>query len=132
MNDAVRRKIWPAWLDGQMVAVVATIIAFGALVQTGFSSLRCDINELRGDMNQQINALRGDTNQQIRDLRGELSEFRGEVREEFGQVDVRLRAIETELAVVGTRLDAVERHVGIVGSSPTIADSWQKPRRAPD
>ena len=111
--------------------MAGVVIAFAAFIQVGFSGVRSDMNQLRGDMNQQIFELRGDMtqlrrdmNQQISDLRGELSRFRADV-------EARLRAIEIQLAVVDTRLSAVERHVGIDGPSQKVADAGQESRQTP-
>ena len=157
MNEVRRRKVtWPAWLDGQKVAGAGVVIAFAAFLQIGFSGMRSDMNQLRGDMNQRISELRGDMNQQISELRGDMTQLRGdmtqlrgdmnhqvsELRGELGRfrsdVDVRLRAIETDvhavkvqLAVVDTRLSAVERHVGIDGPSQEVADAGQESRQTP-
>ena len=125
MNEVRRRIVtWPAWLDGQKAAGAGVVIAFAAFLQIGFSGMRSDMNQLRGDMNQQISELRGDMNRQISDLRGDLGQFRADV-------EVRLRAIEIQLAVVDTRLSAVERYVGIDGPSQKVADAGQESRQTP-
>ena len=122
--------------------MASVVIAFGAFIQIGFSGIRSDMNQLRGDMNQQITELRGDMNHQISELRGDMnhqvSELRGELGRFRSDVDVRLRVIETDLqavkvqlAIVDTRLSAVERHVGIDGPSQKVADAGQESRQTP-
>lgn len=111
----------PAWLDGRTIALLATMLALGSLMQTAHFRLASDIDQLRRDIRGDIDNARSESNTGITGLRDELktdiAELRDELKTDIGNLDDRLRAVEIDVAAIRTalvgfdgRLRAVEEH----------------------
>ena len=131
MNDNRKRSTLPEWLDARTLAILAAFIALGALIQTSFSDIRQDIRAIRsemGTMRGEMGTMRGEMHQMGKDLnaridgvreqlRAEIHALRIELRADIGQLDDRLRVVETDVAAIragmvgfDARIRAVEQH----------------------
>ena len=124
MNDNSKKPVLPEWLDARTIAVLAALIALGALNQTSFSDIRQDIRAIRGEMG----TMRGEMHQMGKDLnaridgvreqlRAEIMSLRVELRADIDKLDHRLRTVETDVAAIragmvgfDARIRAVEAH----------------------
>ena len=93
----------PAWLDGQTIAVVSTVLAvgvgIGAMVFSSTSSLRGEIKAMRSELSEEI---------------GGLDARLRTVEQDVAVVDARLRTVEQDVAVVDARLRTVEQDVAVI------------------
>ena len=115
----------PAWLDGQTIAIVSTVLAvgvgIGAMVFSSTSSLRGEIKAVRSELSDEIKTVRSELSEEIKAVRSGLSEeIRGldarlrTVEQDVAVVDARLRTVEQDVAVVDARLRTVEQDVAVI------------------
>ena len=106
----------PAWLDGQTIAIVSTVLAvgvgIGAMVFSSTSSLRGEIKAVHSELSDEIKAVRSGLSEEIRGLDARLRT----VEQDVAVVDARLRTVEQDVAVVKARLPV--RHPVTHGASP--------------
>ncbi len=96
MNDRPRpRTVWPSWLDGQTVAIIAVVAAVGAMTQNGFTSIRTEMGLLRTELLGEIDQVRGE-------LRAEIGDLRTDVR----RLDDRLRTVEVAVASIEAGMES--------------------------
>ena len=84
--------VLPNWLDSRTIAILTTLLtvalALGAMMQTG--SLRMV--------------------EEFRQLRQDIKNVRDELGAEINGLDMRLRAVEIDVAAIRERVSAVEGH----------------------
>ena len=124
VNDNSKKSVLPEWLDARTVAVLAALIALGALNQTSLSDIRQDIRAIRGEMGTmrgeigtmrgqmgtmrgemgtmrgEMGTMRGEIHQMGKDLNARIDGVREQLRADIGKLDDRLRTVETDVAAI--------------------------------
>ena len=99
----------PAWLSGQTIAIVSTVltvgVGIGAMVFASTSSIRGEVAGLAGKIEETHKS-----------LSAEIKGVRAELKADIGGLDARLRVVEQDVAVIKDRL-TVRRPV-TQGASP--------------
>ena len=122
-GNEVKATGLPAWLDGQTIAIIGTVltvtIGISAMmlvstagIRTEIGGLRTEISGIRTEMDRQISGLRTEMGRQISGLRKELT---GQLKD----LDGRMRTVEQTVVTIqssvdglGIRVRDVEAHVG--------------------
>ena len=108
--------VQPAWLDGQTIAIVSTVLAvgvgIGAMVFSSTSSLRDEIKTVRSELSDEIETVRSELSDEIKGLDARLRT----VEQDVAVIDARLRTVEQDVAVIRARLPV--RHPVTTGASP--------------
>lgn len=108
----------PAWLNGQTMAIVSTVltvgVGIGAMVFAATSSLRGEIGDVRGeignvrgeigDVRSQVDALATRLEDTRKSLSAQIEATRVELRAEIRGLDARLRVVERTVAGIQGRL----------------------------
>ena len=134
VNDNSKKPVLPEWLDARTVAVLAALIALGALNQTSLSDIRQDIRAIRGEMGTmrgeigtmrgqmgtmrgEMGTMRGEIHQMGKDLNARIDGVREQLRADIDKLDDRLRTVETDVAAIragmvgfDARIRTVEAH----------------------
>ena len=128
----------PAWLNGQTIAIVGTVltvgVGIGAMVFASTSGIRGEISGIRGEvdglatkleetrksLSAEIRGVRSELSAEIKATRLELSAnikaTRLELKADIGGLDARLRTVEQDVAVIKDRLPV--RHPATHGAAP--------------
>ena len=107
----------PAWLNGQTIAIVSTVltvgVGIGAMVFSATSSIRGEVSDIRGEVDG-LAAKLEDTHKSLTaeiratrlELREEIRATRSELRDEIKGLDARVRVVEQTVAGIEGRLSA--------------------------
>ena len=96
-----------AWLNGQTLAIVSTVltvgVGIGAMVFSSTSSIRGEVSSLRSEVSSlrtEVSSLRTE----VRGLAAKLEDTRKSLTADIKGLDARLRTVEQDVAVMKARL----------------------------
>lgn len=117
-NTEARGAGLPAWLDGQTVAIISTLLTVAVSVATitlvSAAGVRTEIGGLREEMSREIGGLRTAMRAEIGSLRTEMKDMRKELNAQLNALDVRLRALEQTVTVIKHSVANLEARLLIV------------------
>jgi len=106
-DKGAKRTGLPAWLDGQTVAIIGTVLTVGvgisAMILVVFAGIRAEIGALREEMYSQIGG-----------LREEMYQMRTELTRRLDALDVRVRGLERTVTVIEHGMKGLESRLRVV------------------